>query len=273
MLADLHTHTTHSDGLLTPEELFIKATACGIKGLSITDHDTLEGNIEAKELSKKYNIDFIEGIELSCFDSQNEYHILGYGIDIYDEELNKHINQFKQKRLERAEAMTKRLNNLGVNIKFNDIVDKAGTSPITRPHIAQVIMDSGYVSSRKDAFNLYIGDNKPAFEVKAIFQVENAIKMINTAGGVAVIAHPSSFVTQKKLFKFIEAGLDGIEVHHPLHTKKMRREFHSIANQYWLLETGGSDFHGDRPNETELFGYEGVPMMTIQQIRKRLIRR
>lgn len=273
MIADLHTHTIYSDGLLTPEELFKKAKEHGIKALSITDHDTLEGNIGAHELAKKYDIDFIEGIEISCFDSQNEYHILGYGIDIDDRDLNAHLNDFRIKRLERAEIMTKRLNNLGVNINFNDVVNKAGMAPITRPHIAQVIMDSGYVSSTKDAFNLYIGDKGPAFEVKAVFQVEKAIKLINAAGGVAVIAHPGYSVTQKKLFKFIETGLDGIEVHHPLHNKKLRREFHSIANQYWLLETGGSDFHGDRPNEIDIFGHEGVPVITMQQIRKRLIRR
>ncbi|MBQ6269532.1 MAG: PHP domain-containing protein [Bacteroidetes bacterium] len=273
MLADLHTHTIYSDGLLTPEELFKKAKAVGIKALSITDHDTLEGNIGAREIAKQYDIDFIEGIEMSCFDSQNEYHILGYGIDITDTALNKHIEEFKIKRLERAEIITKRLHSLGININFNDVVDKAGSAPITRPHIAQVIMESGYVSSTKEAFNLYIGDSGPAFEVKAVFQVEKAISMINAAGGVAVIAHPGYSVTQKKLFKFIETGLDGIEVYHPLHTKKLRREFHSIANQYWLLETGGSDFHGDRYNEKEIFGQEGVPLMTLQQIRKRLIKR
>ncbi len=273
MIADLHTHTIYSDGMLSPEELFKKAHDYGIKALSITDHDTVEGNIGARELAKKYDIDFIEGIEMSCFDSQNEYHILGYGIDIYDKNLNEHLTNFKLKRLERAEAMTKRLNNLGVNINFDDVVDKAGTAPITRPHIAQVIMESGYVSTTKDAFNLYIGDKGPAFEVKAIFQVEKAINLINTAGGVAVIAHTGYFVTQKKLFKFIETGLDGIEVHHPSHNKRLRRELHSIANQYWLLETGGSDFHGDRPNEVEFFGREGVPVMTLQQIRKRLTRR
>lgn len=272
MIADLHTHTTFSDGLLSPEELFIKAQALGIKAISITDHDTVDGNYGARELATKYKLDYIEGIELSCFDSQNEYHILGYGIDIDNKDLHTHLAEFKQSRIERAEIMTKMLNNMGININFTDVVDKAGEAPITRPHIAQVIVESGYVSTTKDAFNLYIGDGKPAYAVKAIFQVEKAIKLINNAGGVAVIAHPGYFVNQKKLFQFIEAGLDGIEVHHPLHNEKLRKEFHTIANQYWLLETGGSDFHGDRPNETELFGTEGVPISTLSQIRKRCLK-
>ncbi len=269
MLADLHTHTIYSDGLLTPDELFQKAKRHNIKALSITDHDTVDGNIGAGMLAEKYGIDFITGIELSCFDSQHEYHVLGYAIDIENRDLLDHVNIFKIKRLERAETMTRRLNKLGINIDFNDVVTKAGDAPITRPHIAQVIMESGYVSTTKDAFNLYIGNGGPAFEVKSIFQVEKAIKLINNAGGVAVIAHPGYFVSQKKLFQFIEAGIDGIEVYHPSHNEKLRQEFHSIANQYWLLETGGSDYHGDRPNEYELFGREGVPMMTVQQIRKR----
>jgi predicted metal-dependent phosphoesterase TrpH len=269
MLADLHTHTTFSDGMLTPEELFAKAAKHGLKAISVTDHDTVDGNIGAKELAAKYGLDFIEGIELSCFDSQNEYHILGYGIDINNENLHTHLSAFRQSRIERAEIMTSRLNKMGVNIDFNDVLNKAGEAPITRPHIAQVIVESGYVSTTKDAFNLYIGDGGPAYAVKAIFQVEKAIKLINNAGGVAVIAHPGYFINQKKLFQFIEAGLDGIEVHHPLHNEKLRREYHTIASQYWLLETGGSDFHGDRPNDTDLLGREGVPMNTLTQIRKR----
>ena len=269
MIADLHLHTTFSDGMLTPEKLFIKAKKLGIKAISITDHDTVEGNYGAKELSAKYGVDFITGIELSCFDSQNEYHILGYCIDIDNEDLHTHLAAFKLSRIERAEVMTKMLHKMGVNINFNDIIDKAGEAPITRPHIAQVIVESGYVSTTKDAFNLYIGDGRPAYAVKAIFQVEKAIKLINNAGGVAVIAHPGNFVNQKKLFQFIEAGLDGIEVYHPLHNEKLRREYHAIANQYWLLETGGSDFHGDRPNDKNLFGREGVPINALEQIRKR----
>ena len=269
MIADLHTHTSFSDGMLTPDELLYKAHKAGIKAISITDHDTIDGNYIAKELAPKYDIEFIEGIELSCFDSQNEYHILGYCIDIDNEDLHKHLAAFKQSRIERAEIMTQRLNKMGININFNDVINKAGEAPITRPHIAQVIVESGYVSTTKDAFNLYIGDGGPAYAVKAIFQVEKAIKLINNAGGVAVIAHPGHFINQKKLFQFIEAGLDGIEVYHPLHTEKLRSEYHSIASQYWLLETGGSDFHGDRPNEQGLFGKEGVPIEMVNQIKKR----
>lgn len=269
MIADLHTHTSYSDGMLAPDELFFKAQKAGIKAISITDHDTVDGNYVAREIASKYEIDFIEGIELSCFDSQNEYHILGYCIDINNEDLHKHLAAFKQSRIERAEIMTQRLNKMGINIDFNNVLIKAGESPITRPHIAQVIVESGYVSTTKDAFNLYIGDGGPAYAVKAIFQVEKAIKLINNAGGVAVIAHPGYFINQKKLFQFIEAGLDGIEINHPLHNEKLRREYHSIASQYWLLETGGSDFHGDRPNDKELFGKEGVSLETIYQIRKR----
>ena len=232
MIADLHTHTVFSDGMLTPDELFFKAQKAGIGVISITDHDTVDGNVGAVELAQKYNLEFITGIELSCFDSQNEYHILGYCLDINNEELHKHLAAFKQSRMERAEIMTQRLMKLGINIDFNDVLQKAGEAPVTRPHIAQVIVDSGYVSTTKDAFNLYIGDGGPAYAVKAIFQVDKAIKLINNAGGVAVIAHPGNFVNQKKLFQFIEAGLDGIEVNHPLHNEKLRAEYHSIAGQY-----------------------------------------
>lgn len=269
MFADLHIHTVFSDGLFTPEEVFAKAKKSGLAGISITDHDTIEGNYGSAQLAEKYNIEFVTGIELSCFDSQREYHILGYGLDINNEALHQHLEEFRKSRIERAEQMTKMLNDMGIKIDFDAVMHKAGVAPITRPHIAQVIVDSGYVSTTKDAFNLYIGDGRPAYAVKAIFQVEKAIQLINSAGGVAIIAHPGRFIDQKKLFSFIEAGLDGIEVVHPLHNENLRKEYHYIASQYWLLETGGSDFHGDRPDEQELFGKSVVPLEIIRKIKSR----
>lgn len=266
-LADLHTHTIFSDGVLTPRQLMEKAVAKGISALSITDHDTVDGCVDARLHLPDFNIDFIDGVEISCFEEQKEYHILGYAMDITDKELVFHLEEFKKARYKRAEIMQYKLNSLGININFNDILEKAGKAPITRPHIAEVLLEAGYVSSMKEAFNKFIGDNGPAYQAKATFPVEKAIKIINKAGGMAVLAHPANYVDSSKLYKMIESGLDGIEVIHPMHNERLRRHYHKIAGQYWLIETGGSDFHGSRDFDEKNFGLEGVHPSVLDSIR------
>lgn len=266
-LADLHTHTRCSDGILSPEQLIKAAIEVGLSAISITDHDTLDGCIEIQPVLSSYKIDFITGIELSCYEDNKEYHILGYGVELNDAPLVKHIEDYKESRIKRAEMIHNKLQRLGINISFTDILEKAGKAPVTRPHIAEVIKDAGYVEKTKEAFHRFIGDHGPAYQSKTLYPVDKAIKMINKAGGVAVLAHPANTIEPAKLYKFIESGLDGIEVHHPMHNDTQRKFYHSIASQYWLLETGGSDFHGNREYDYNNFGKEGVAQSIVESIK------
>lgn len=268
-LGDLHTHTVFSDGVLTPEELLIKAKSVGLSAISITDHDNADGVRIALDLQEKYDIYVVAGIELSCNENGKEYHILGYGFDLDNTDMVKHIDAYRITRLRRAESMHRKLKSLGLNINFDDILVIAGSAPITRPHIAQAIKTAGYTDNLKEAFYRFIGDGGPAYQAKPTFTVENAVKLINNAGGVAVLAHPANFVEPSKLYKMIEVGLDGIEVVHPMHNDTLRRFYSSIASQYWLLQTGGSDFHGNRDWDEINFGKEGVSSSVIDSLRYR----
>ncbi len=268
-LSDLHTHTNFSDGVLSPEDLIIKAKKVGLVALSITDHDNADGVRIALDLQNKYDILIIPGIELSCNDQGKEYHILGYGFDLDNPPMVKHIEEYRITRLRRAESMHRKLKSLGMDINFDDILEIAGSAPVTRPHIAQAIKTAGYTDTLKDAFYRFIGDGGPAYQAKPTFTVENAVKLINNAGGVAVLAHPAHFVEPAVLYKMIEVGLDGIEVVHPMHSDTLRRFYSSIASQYWLLQTGGSDFHGNREFDEINFGKEGVSSAIIESLKFR----
>jgi len=264
--ADLHMHSVYSDGILQPEALFKKAKIAGLKAISITDHDNVEACIESHTLKTKYNIDFINGVEFSCFEDR-EYHILGYNIDIDNKALKKHIVSFREARLLRAEQIISKLSSLGVELSMSTVLEHAGAAPIARPHIGAVIVKEGYSKSLKTAFNKYLGDRSPAYCEKKHFAVSKAIDLINKSGGVAVLAHPGKMVTQEMLYKMIEMGLDGIEVIHPSHDNRLENYYDTIAAQFWLLATGGSDYHGSREYDQANFGKFTVPYSVVESIR------
>ncbi|MBE2190453.1 MAG: PHP domain-containing protein [Desulfobulbaceae bacterium] len=264
---DLHMHTYYSDGALSPEELLVKAQSVGLSVISITDHDTLDGCINAMSLAPKYGIEIITGCEFSCNDAEREFHVLGYNVDPDNKHLKFHLHNFRNARLVRAKQIHKKLRNMGMMIDFDDILIKADQAPITRPHIAQILLEKGYVETLRQAFDKFIGDSGPAFHPKAVFPVSQAIKLINQANGVAVLAHPANFVDQPTLYKMIQSGLDGIEVIHPMHNQSQREFYRSIAAQYWLLETGGSDFHGNREQDELNFGNFYIPYSIVESIK------
>ncbi|HOK13769.1 MAG TPA: PHP domain-containing protein [Candidatus Kapabacteria bacterium] len=257
-IADLHTHTNCSDGILTPDELLAKAIEHNITHISITDHDNIDGYKIALQSEHTKQIEIIPGIELSCSENQLEYHLLGYNFDIENKELSRHISKFRDIRIKRAKNMHNKLLGLGININFDDILEIAGNAPIARPHIAKAITTAGYAENYYEAFSKFIGDDAPAYEPKIHFPVAEAIKLIQAAGGLAVLAHPANFVDEDTLHNFIKAGLDGIEVVHPMHNITQRNKYRAIARKYNILQTGGSDFHGNRPTDELNFGNEVV---------------
>ena len=271
--ADLHLHTNYSDGNLNPRELFKKAADAGLSAISITDHDSIDGCTEALELYKEFGIDFITGIEFSCYEDSREYHIIGYHIDITHKNLLEHLKEFKDARLKRAEKILAKLNIQSIPLTLDEILKRAGQAPIARPHIASAMLERGFITSQKEAFYLYLGEGKPAYEAKMQFSIEHAVKLINESGGVAVLAHPARTVSPEHLYKMIKKGLDGIEVIHPMHDESLVKYYRSIASQYWLLETGGSDFHGSRDYDESNFGKFVVPATIVDSIRRHSAKR
>lgn len=265
--ADLHIHTLHSDGLYTTEQIFQKAKATGLRAISITDHDSIDGCLIAERICVKYKIEFITGIELSSYLNGQEYHILGYMVDTSSKLLQEYLAIFKEARLLRAKKILEKLNKNRIPLSFDAVLEKAGDAPIARPHIASAMVEMGTIRSLKEAFILYLGEGRLAYEAKHQFPVKDAIKLINQCGGIAVLAHPAKMINQDDLFTIIEDGLDGIEVIHPIHDNRTERFYRDICSQYCLLETGGSDYHGSREYDEKNFGKYVIPYSVVESIK------
>lgn len=272
-LADLHSHTNFSDGKLTPFELLTKAEKIGLSAISITDHDTVEGVKVALDFQGQFKTEVLPGIEISSHLGKQELHLLGYNIDVYNSKLNEFTDRFKKSREERGKQIIKKLNAIGKDISLEEVLINAKKAPITRPHIANLLVSKGYAFSIKDAFNKYLMEGRPAYVPKEIFPVDEAIKLVAEVGGISVLAHPSHYVNQYMLSKLIEMSLDGIEVIHPSHNFEMQKYYHSIANQFWLIETGGSDYHGTRDYDEDNFGKFTVSYKTVELIKKQSVSR
>lgn len=265
--ADLHTHTVFSDGALKTKELLDLAKKKDIKIISITDHDTIDGIDEAIQYGNKIGIEVIPGLEISIDVEGKEVHLLGYFVDHKNIELNKHLTLFKNKRLERAKKILKKLEDLGIKIEINQVKKIANNSPICRPHIAKAMVINNVVKSFNMAFLKYIGDFAPAFEKKYNVSAKSAIKIINNSGGLAFIAHPGK-MKESILMNIINQGIDGIEVIHCSHKKYQQKFYRGIVNQYCLLESGGSDFHGGLRNDDNNFGKYYTTSTIVNNIKK-----
>ncbi len=270
-VADLHTHTRRSDGVLTPEELLKKASEVGLTALAITDHDTMDGYIEAEPLAAQYGIELVPGIEVSCFENGRDYHILGYYVDPDNKIFKQHLEIFRREREKRAERIVQKLQNLQLPVHFDDVLTKAGNATIGRPHVAAVMVDAGVTETMKKAFDRYLGNGKRAYEPKPNFPVAKGIELINQTGGVAVLAHPGKDLPPHVLMSIIDSGIDGIEVVHPSHHADTQRHYREIAYNYCLLETGGSDFHGNRDYDAVNFGACTVPYNLVEAMKTHVV--
>jgi predicted metal-dependent phosphoesterase TrpH len=268
---DLHIHTTHSDGFYSPTEVVRKAKEKGLEVISITDHDNLSGIAEAISAGKEIGVEVVPGVEISSDVRDKEVHILAYYIELDNKELERYLTFFREERIKRAVRMVKRLNSLGFPLTINDVMDKASNSAVGRPHIAQAMLERGFVSTYYEAFNKYIGNGCPAFEKKVHLSPQSAFKIISDAGGLSFIAHPG-YMPEVLLKEIIEAGVDGIEVIHPSHSPQQTKFYRGIVNEYFLLDSGGSDFHGGkREDEPNLGKYYTTPA-ALEAMRKRLLR-
>jgi len=268
---DLHMHTFYSDGYNSPERLIEKANSQGIKILSITDHDSVNAISEAKEYAKKFGIEVIPGVEISTDIRDTEVHILGYFVDPDNKDLEHYLNFFREERYKRAIRMVNKLNILGLQITIDDVLVSAKDSAIGRPHIAQALLAKGQVKSFFEAFYKYIGNHAPAYERKVHLSPQSAFKIISDAGGLSFIAHPGN-MPEILIKELIDAGVDGIEVIHPSHSPDQVKFYRGIVNEYFLLESGGSDFHGGKREDDENLGKYYTSAKVVDTMRTRLVR-
>ena len=246
MSSDLHTHSTISDGLLSPAELVHQAAAAGVTYLAITDHDSTDGLAEAREAADQHpGLTLIPGIEISTDVPEGEAHILGYLLDTENEELQATLASFRDDRVGRAMRMVENLGNLGVPVSWERVVEIAGDGAIGRPHIAQALMEAGHVPSIREAFDRYISNDGPAYAGRRKMLPEEAFRLVRQYGGIPALAHPNETPQLESLLAgWVEAGLAGMEVYYGLYPDDLRAHLKSLADEHGLLALGGSDYHG-----------------------------
>ncbi|MDD5130823.1 MAG: PHP domain-containing protein [Candidatus Omnitrophica bacterium] len=265
--ADLHVHTCCSDGTYTPAQLVKEAIARGISVLAIVDHDTTEAIAEALTLARGTDLEIIPGIELTAQHENQEIHILGYFLDFKNKELLEQLKLMQINRIERVHKIIKNLAGLGLKLDPATVFAISGKASVGRMHIARALVKNGLVGSTAEAFRKYIGDKSPAYVLGFRLGVEDAIKLIHTAGGLAVLAHPYMLRNDALIDKFASYGLDGIEVHYPEHSQSMVNFYLDLAKKLNLLVTGGTDFHGTAKPEIKL-GMIKIHLDLVEKLRQ-----
>ena len=263
--ADLHIHTTASDGTMRPEEIVTLAKESGLKAIAITDHDSISGIRQAIETATKEGCEVVPGVELSVTVDGIDLHMLGYYVDWTSEPLLERLDYFQRVRKERAEKMVQKLNALGIDIEFEMVQEIAGTGAIGRPHIAEALVQKQVVGSTNQAFHRFIGYTGPAYVPKFKISPFEGIDMIHSAGGVAVFAHPGTVRRDELIPRFVAQGLEGLEVIHPDHNETTTQHYINLAQKHGLVMTGGSDFHG--PGITmNILGEYKIPYSWIDRL-------
>lgn len=265
---DLHIHSTASDGRFTPAEVVRKAVEKGLTYIALSDHDTVDGIAPALMAAKEYpRLKIIPSIEISTDVPNSEVHMLGYFIDYEDRDLQARLEKARRSREERAQGMVSKLKNLGVHIEWKRVQEIAGSGSVARPHVAQALMEKGYVGSLKEAFNKYIGRNGPAYVEREKMTPVEAAALILKSKGLPVLAHPlttSDF--EAVIIGLKSAGLVGIEAYYGSYTAEEVSMLVSLARKYNLITTGGSDYHGlDGLTET-MMGDAYVPLEAAEQL-------
>lgn len=253
---DLHIHSNASDGTFSPTDILSTARAMQLAAIAITDHDTLDGAKEAQRSGIAPSVEFLTGVEISAASppsiapAASSLHILGYGIDLENSELNQTLAILQQARKDRNPAILARLGELGMPIDPDEIHQLVGDGQIGRPHIARVMVNKGFAADINDAFDRYLGHGKPAYVEKFRISCRKAIEIIRLAGGLPVLAHPyllglSDVRRLDQLLRELgQMGLQGLEVYYPEHPAEFVPQYEKLARKHNLLLTGGTDFHG-----------------------------
>lgn len=265
--ADLHVHTFYSDSTFSPEEAMARAQEKGLAAIAICDHDSVEGIGPCENLSGKFGVEVVPGIEMTAEMADAEIHLLGYFLDWKAPWFVKRLKEIQGSRINRIYVIVEKLNQAGIDVKAEDIFRMAGKGTVGRLHVAQAIMKTGKVRGFKEIFDKYIGFQKPCYAPYVKFSPKEAIEAILKAGGVPVIAHPGLMGNDDYIPELVDHGLRGIEVYHSDHKKAARMHYEEMARRYDLLVTGGSDCHGMGKGRV-LMGEVRVPYMLVEKLKE-----
>jgi len=269
MRIDLHTHSTASDGTQSPAEVVGSASEAGLDVVALTDHDTTSGWEDAEASAMHHGIALVRGVEVSCQHEGISIHLLGYLQDPAAPGLLAELDRSRESRRTRAQRIVERLS-ADVPLRWDDVLARIEPgATIGRPHIADAMVVKGIVPTRKDAFDTYLNNGSPYYVSHYAPDPVRAVRLVGEAGGVAVMAHPfaslrGEVVADAVIEAMAEAGMAGLEVHHPEHTGAQVRHGTDMAASLGLFVTGSSDYHGDgKPNR---LGEKTTDPVVLQQI-------
>ncbi len=265
---DLHLHSTASDGTETPAEVVERAARRGLAGLSLTDHDTVDGLGEAARAAREHGLRFLPGAELSANEPGSSIHILAFGFDTGHQGFMDFLEGWRDARARRAEEIVVRLREQGLDLTMEHVRKQAGGDILTRAHLGRALEAEGLVPDQKTAFARYLSRGRPAFVEKPPLRPEEVCRRVHEAGGVALVAHPGRAHTVDDIRRWVDDGIDGVEVLHPANAPDVRRRMDALAEELDLLRTGGSDWHGPEDHRSDL-GTEGVPVEWMDEIERR----
>ena len=240
---DLHMHSTASDGSRAPADVVRAAKKANLAAIALTDHDSVAGLAEAEAAGTELGIRVVKGVELSAVEGETETHLLGLHLRDTDV-LERGLAELRAMRTRRGQSIVERLNALGVAVSFESVLAQAGTGVVGRPHVARALIAEGWATDARDAFDRYLGAGRPAYVAKEQLSMPDAIAMIHAAGGLAVLAHPGPGGTRERIEALRALGLDGVEVKHPSHSSSDTTRLRGLCEQFGLLPSGGSDWHG-----------------------------
>ena len=263
MALDLHIHSTFSDGTMSPAEVVELAWRKRLVAIALTDHDTIDGFIPAQQAAAGLPLEVVAGLEFSVLHQGTSMHILGYLMDIGHSDLNRMLADLQKGRKERNAKILDKLQSLGISIEPDELRQISVTGQTGRPHIARLLLAKGAVATMLQAFEQYLGRGGLAYASRPVPTAEDAIAVLRAAGGLCILAHPQQLDPDLKqlpalLDVLVPMGLDGLEAYYPTHSSRTRRKIIAAAEQYGLVLTGGSDFHGDIRPGTTLAGGRNV---------------
>lgn len=272
MKVDLHTHSTASDGVLSPSGLVDYAAQVGVSILALTDHDTTDGLAEAQAAAQRRGLELIPGIEINTEHPGGSLDILGYWIPTTPGPFQQRLAELRDARLTRGQRMVDKLHRLGAPVRW-ERVQELSQGSMGRPHIARALVEEGHVSSVNEAFELYLGHGRPAYVPRTRLTVFEAVRFIRENGGAPVMAHPiptqaqhlDPFGLAELLPRLKKVGLVGIDAYYGTYTPETVRRLVELAERLGLVPAGGSDFHG--PDMGATLGSTGVPVESVERLR------